>query len=93
MNILILHVQEIMETRTVKLKKVMWPVKPAKDMRSNRPPVPIQNKMTKKSKIMPQEDDKNCLSTKYYGSMCVDKKCQATKCYKKVDKNCQTTNL
>ena len=48
-------------------------------MWSNRPAVPIQKNMTKKSKIVPQEDDKNCHSTKYYGSMCTDKKCQATK--------------
>ena len=46
---------------------------------SNRPAVPIQNKMTKKSKKVPQEDDKNCHSTKYYESTCVEKKCQATK--------------
>ena len=65
----------------------MWPVKPAKDMWSNGPAVPIQEPMSKKSKIVPQEDDKKCQSTKYYGSMSADKKCQVTKCYKKVDKN------
>ena len=43
--------------------------------------------------ILPQEDDKNCQSTKYYASMCTDKKCQTTKCYKKVDKNCQTSDI
>ena len=32
--------------------------------------------MTKKSKILPQEDDKNCQFTKYYDSMCSDKNCQ-----------------
>ena len=35
----------------------MWPVKPTKDMQSNRPSVPIQ---MSKQQIMPQEDDKNC---------------------------------
>ena len=34
----------------------MLPVKPAMDMQSNRPVVLIQNKMTKKSKIVPKED-------------------------------------
>ena len=29
-------------------------------------------------KHMPQEDDKNCQSKKYYGSMCAGKKCPAT---------------
>ena len=40
----------------------MQPKKPTRDMQSNRPAVPIQNKMTKKSQILPQEDGKNCLS-------------------------------
>ena len=74
-------------------KHDMWPVKPAKDMHSNGPAVPIQNQMSQKSKIVAQEDDKNCQSTKYYGSVCADKKCQATKCYKKVDRNCQTSDV
>ena len=58
----------------------MWTVKPAMNsvhMQSNRPAVPIQEKMSMQ-KIVPQGDDKNC---------------QSTKCYKKVDKNCQTTNM
>ena len=42
-------------------------------IQSNRPAVPIQHKM---SKIVPQEDDKNCQSTKYNESMCSDKNCQ-----------------
>ena len=36
---------------------------------------------------MPQEDDKKL------ESVCTDKKCQPTKCYKKIDKNCQITNM
>ena len=55
----------------------MWPVKPAMNMWSRGSAVPIQHKMSMKQ-IVPQE---------------ADKKCQATKYYKKVDKNCQTTNL
>ena len=74
-------------------KSDIQPVKPAKDMQSNRLEIPIHKKMTKKSKIVPHEDDKNCQSTKYYGLVCGDKKCQATKCYKKVDTNCQATNM
>ena len=51
----------------------VWPVKPAKDMWSNRPAVKIQNKM---SKIVPQEGDKNCqINMK---SVCSDKKCHGT---------------
>ena len=47
-------------------------------MQSNAPAMLIQYKMTKKAKKhVPQEDDKNCLSTKYYKSkLCSDKKCQ-----------------
>ena len=55
----------------------MWPKNPMKDMQSNRPAVPVQKKMSKKH--MPQEDDKNCQSKNYYGSVCAEKKCQATK--------------
>ena len=44
-------------------------------MQSNGSAMLIHHKMTKKSKIVPQEDDKNCQSKKYYGSMCSDKKC------------------
>ena len=53
----------------------MWPVKPAKDMHSNRPVVPIQDKMLK---IVPQEDDKNCLVNMrpVKSKVCFDKKCQ-----------------
>ena len=36
----------------------MWPVKPQKDMQSNGPTMLIGHKMTTKSKIMSQEDDK-----------------------------------
>ena len=61
----------------------MQPVKAAMDMQSNRPAAPIQYK---KPKIVPKEDEKNCHSTKYNKAVCADKKCQATKCYKKVDK-------
>ena len=55
----------------------MWPVKPQMVMQSNGPngPMLIQNKMSKKQ-IVPQEHDR---------------KCQATKCYKKIDKNSQTS--
>ena len=75
-------------------KSDMQPVKPAMDMQSNRPAVPIQNKMSKKQ-IMPQEDDGNCqVNIKPVTlKLCADKKCQATKHYKKVDKNCQTTDM
>ena len=67
------------KTRTVNLIKVhiYGPKKPTNDMQSNRPAVPIQNKMSKKH-IMPQEDDKNCqvymkpMKSKLYS----DKKCQ-----------------
>ena len=75
--------KEILEKRNVLLKSNMQSVKAAMDMWSNRPAAPIQYK---KSKIVPKEDDKNCHSTKYNKAVCVDKKCQATKCYKKVDK-------
>ena len=71
----------IMETGTVKLKTVdiCGQNKPQKDMQSNRPAMRIQHKMTKKSKkqIVPQEDDKNYQSTKYFESKIYsDKKCQ-----------------
>ena len=59
-------------------------------MQSNRPAVLIQKK---KSKTMSQEEDKNGQYTKYYGLLCAEKKCQAIKCYKKVDKNCQTSDM
>ena len=49
-------------------------------MQSDEPAMLIQHK---KSKIVPQEDDKNCQSTKYYDpnkgqvkSKCSDKNCQ-----------------
>ena len=43
---------------------------------------------------MPQEDDKNCQSKMCYGSkVCADKKGQATKYYKEIDKNCQTNGI
>ena len=51
-------------------KSNMLPVKPQMNMQSNGPAMLIQHKMSKKQ-IMPQEDDKNCQSTKYYESKCV----------------------
>ena len=59
----------------------MWQKKSKKDMQSNEPAMLIQHKMSKKQRV-PQEDDKNCQSKKYYGLMCADKKHQATKCSK-----------
>ena len=60
----------------------MWPMKHKMDMWSNGPAMLIQHKMSKKQ-IVPQEDDKNCQSAKYYEpnkdqvkSMCSDKKCK-----------------
>ena len=35
----------------------------------------------------------NCQSTKYNEAVCAYKKCQATKCSKKIDKNCQMPNI
>ena len=58
----------------------MQPFKPAMNsvhMQSNRPAVPIQDKMSMQQ-IVPQEDDKNCQSTKYNKSVCSEKKCQDT---------------
>ena len=74
-NLLILLVQRKMETRTVKLQKSdSKKVKPQTDMQTNRSAMLIQHKMTKKSKIVPQEDDKSCQTTEYYESkMCSDK--------------------
>ena len=67
----------------------MWPKKPQRDVQSNEPVMLIQHKRLKKH--MPQEDDKNCQSKEFYGlKVCADKKCQASMCYKKIDKNCQT---
>ena len=51
----------------------MWPAKPAIDMQSNRPAVPIQDKMSMQQ-IVPQEDDKNCQVN--MKSMCSDKNSQ-----------------
>ena len=62
----------------------MWPRKPIKVIQANRTAVPIQNQMTKKLRIVPQGDDKNCQSTNYFGLMCADKKCQADKTVKHV---------
>ena len=73
-----------METRTVKLiKSDMWPVKPAMEMQSNRPAIPIKDK---KSKIVPQEDNKTCQSTK-----CIESKYDNFRSQSTVssDKNCQ----
>ena len=53
----------------------MWQVKPAMDMWSNRPAVPIHYKISMQQ-IVPQEDDKNCQSTKYNESVCSVKKCK-----------------
>ena len=73
-------------TRNIKNKNcqaeksvIMWPKKPKMDMQSNESAMLIQHKMTKmskKSNIVPQEEDKKCQSTKYYGKMCSDKTCQ-----------------
>ena len=65
-------------------KSDMQPKKPAKDMQSNGPAMLIQHKKSKKQ--MPQEDDKNCQSTNYYGATYADKECQA-------DKNCQRSYM
>ena len=61
----------------------MQPKKPKKDVQSNGSAMLIQHTMTKKSKIVLQEDDKNCQSAKYYDSennlvksKCSDKNCQ-----------------
>ena len=56
----------------------MWPMKPKKDMQSNGSAMLIQYKMSKKQ-IVPQKDDKNCQSKKYYGSKCSDKNCKENK--------------
>ena len=53
----------------------MWQVKPAMDMWSNRPAAPIHYKISMQQ-IVPQEDDKNCQSTKYNESVCSVKKCK-----------------
>ena len=55
----------------------------------------IQYKMRKKSNIMPQENDKSCQVNKrpLQSKVCADKKCQASKCYKKINQNCQTSDM
>ena len=68
----------------------MQPVKPEMDVQSNRPAVPMQNRMSKK-KIMPQDDDKCCQVNNE--AVCTDKKCQATKCYQKINKNCPISDM
>ena len=44
-------------------KNDMWPIKPAMNMQSNRPEVPIQDKM---KHIVSQEGDKNCQAKIWY---------------------------
>ena len=58
----------------------MQAVKPAMDMQSIRPAVPIQYKMAMQ-KIVPQEDDKNCQVNMrpVKSKVCSDKTCQETK--------------
>ena len=74
-NNLILYVQGILKSRTVKLKYVICSQRsPKKYMQSNEAAMLIQHMMSKKH--MPQEDDKNCQSKRYYGLMCSDKNCQ-----------------
>ena len=67
----------------------MWPKKPANDVQSNELAILIQHNKLQKS----QEDDKNCQINRrpMKSKMCADKKCQATKYYKEIDKNCQTS--
>ena len=80
----------------------MWPAKLAMNsfhMQPNKPIVSIHDKMPMQQ-IVPQEDDKNCQSTKFYKkkdqmeftqvSMFEDKICQSNVCS---DKNCQDTKF
>ena len=57
------------------------PKKPRKDMQSNGSAMLIQHDMLKKQEIVARRPVKS--------KMCADKKCQATKYYKEIDKNCQ----
>ena len=51
------------ETKNCQAEKCdMQPKKPKKDMQSNKLAMLIQQKMSKKQKQMPQEDDKSCQS-------------------------------
>ena len=61
----------------------MWPKKSKKDMWSNRPVILIQHNMLKKQEILTRRPVKS--------KVCSDKKCQTTKYYKEIDKNCQTS--
>ena len=90
-NLITVHVQRMIETRTVKLKKWCAAKEAKKDMQSNGPAILIQHKMSKKQ-IVPQEEDKNCQATISYKKqmkceyddfesqsrvkMCSDKSCQ-----------------
>ena len=56
----------------------MWPKKPQMDIQSNGPTMLIQHKMTKKSNIVPQADDKNCQSIKNVKSKFDDLNSQST---------------
>ena len=62
----------------------MWPKKPRKNMWSNGSAMLIQHNKLQKS----QEDDKNCQENinirPVKSKVCAYKKCQATKCYKKI---------
>ena len=64
----------------------MWPKKPTKDMWSNRPAVPIQDR---RKHIVPQEDDMNYqVNMRLVKSkVCTGKNCQATICYQKQKKS------
>ena len=61
----------------------MHPVQPAKK-KSN------YMQLAKPASLQSASKQKNPRRQQY---VCADKKCQATKCYKKVNKNCQTTNM
>ena len=57
--------------------------KPAKVMQSERSAMEIQHNMLKEQEIVNRKPVKS--------KGCADKKCQATKYYKEIDKNCQTS--
>ena len=63
----------------------MWPKKPANNMWSNGSAMLIQHKKLKKQENINRRPVKS--------KVCADKKCQATKCYKAIDKNCQAEKV
>ena len=69
----------------------MWPENPRKDKWSNGSAMLIQKNKLQKS----QKDDKNCQINRrpVKSKECADKKCQSTKYYKEIDKNCQTSDM